>query len=83
MRRLSGAPLADQLLIARLRLGPLKGKPDPLADLDVFEREIMAEVAALPVDADHAEELEIRARIREEMAAIVQLLRDGLRQLGA
>jgi deoxycytidylate deaminase len=49
------------------------------AHLDVFEREIMADVAALPVDADHAEGLEIRAQVREEMAAIAQLLRDGLR----
>lgn len=53
------------------------------AHLDVFEREIMADVAALLVHADHAEGLEIRARIREEMVAIVQLLPDGLRQLGA
>ena len=53
------------------------------AHLDVFEREIMADVATLLVDADHAEGLEIRARIREEMVAIVQLLPDGLRQLGA
>ena len=52
------------------------------AHLDVFEREIMADVAALLFHAD-AEGLEIRARIREEMVAIVQLLPDGLRQLGA
>ena len=52
------------------------------AHLDVFEREIMADVAALLVHAD-AEGLEIRARIREEMVAIIQLLPDGLRQLGA
>jgi hypothetical protein len=51
------------------------------AHLDVFEREIMADVAALQVHAD-AEGLEIRARIREETVAIVQLLPDGLRQLG-
>ena len=81
MRRLTGAPPAHQLLIARLLAGLLKDKPDPLAHLDVFEREIMADVAALPVDADHAEGLEIPARVREEMAAIVQLLRDGLRLL--
>ena len=83
MRRVAGAPLAHQLLIARLLVGLLEDKPDPLAHLDVFEREIMADVAALLVDADHAEGLENRARVREEMAAIVQLLRDGLRQLGA
>jgi hypothetical protein len=83
MRRVAGAPLAHQLLIARLLVGLLKDKPDPLAHLDVFEREIMADVAALLVDADHAEGPEMRARVREEMAAIVQLLRDGLRQLGA
>lgn len=52
------------------------------AHLDVFEREIMADVTALLVHAD-AEGLEIRAQIREEMVAIVQLLPDGLRQLGA
>jgi hypothetical protein len=83
MRRLSGAPLAHQLLIARLPVGLLKDKPDPLAHLDVFEREIMADGAALPVDTDHAGGLEIRAQVREEMVAIAQLLRDGLRQLGA
>ena len=60
MRRLSGAPLAHQLLIARLSVGLLKDKPDPLAHLDVFEREIMADIAALLVDADHAEGLKIR-----------------------
>jgi hypothetical protein len=81
MRRLTGAPLAHQLLIARLLAGLLKDKPDPLAHLDVFEREIMADVAALPVDADHAEGHEIPARVLEKMAAIVQLLRDGLRLL--
>ena len=53
------------------------------AHRDVVEREIMADVAALPVDADHTEGLEMRAQVREEMAAIAQLLRDGLRQLGA
>ena len=53
------------------------------AHRDVFEREIMTDVATLPVDADHAEGLEIRAQVREEIAAIAQLLRDGLRQLGA
>lgn len=82
MRRLSGAPLAHQLLIARLLVGLLKDKPAPPAHLDAFEREVMADVAALPVDADHAEG-QIRAPVRQEMAAIVQLLRDGLRQLGA
>jgi hypothetical protein len=83
MPRLAAAPLAHQLLTARLLVGLLKDKPDPLVHLDVFEREIMSDVAALLVDADRAEGLDIRARIREEMAAIVQLLRDGLRQLGA
>jgi hypothetical protein len=43
----------------------------------------MADVAALLVGADHAGGLEIRAQVREEMATIAQLLRDGLRQLGA
>jgi len=33
MRRLAGAPLAHQLLIARLLVGLLKGPPDPLAHL--------------------------------------------------
>jgi len=83
MPRLAAAPLTHQLLTARLPVGLLKDKPDPLAHLDVFEREIMADGAALPVDADHAEGLEIRAQVREEMAGIAQLLRDGLRQLGA
>jgi hypothetical protein len=40
MRRLAGAPLAHQLLIARFLAGLLKDKPDPLAHRDVFEREI-------------------------------------------
>jgi di/tripeptidase len=83
MPRLAAAPLTHQLLTARLLVGLLKDKPDPLVHLDVFEREIMADVAALLVGADHAGGLEIRAQVREEMAAIAQLLRDGLRQLGA
>jgi hypothetical protein len=52
------------------------------AHLDVFEREIMADVAALLVHAD-AEGLEDPRPDPEEMVAIVQLLPDGLRQLGA
>jgi hypothetical protein len=82
MRWLAGAPLVDQLLIARLLSGLLKDKPDPLAHLDVFEHQIMADGAALLVDADHAGGLR-SARGRKEMAAIVQMLRGGLRQLGA
>jgi len=83
MRRSAGAPFDHQLLMVPSLVGVLKDKLDPLAYLDVFERELFADVAALLVDADHAEGLEIRAQVREEMAAIVQLLRGGLRQLGA
>ena len=83
IRRLAGASLAHQILIARLLVGVLKDKPKPLGAVDAFEREIMADVSALLADADDAEGLEIRGRVRDEMAAIVQLLRDGLSQLGA
>jgi len=81
IRRLAGASLAHQIVIARLLVGALKVRPDPLAAVDEFEREVMADVSALLADADDVEALEIRTRVRDEMAAIVQLLRDGLRQL--
>ena len=83
IRRLAGASLAHQILIARLLVGVLKKNPRPLGAVDAFEREIMADVSALLAEADDAEGLEIRGRVRDEMAAIVQLLRDGLSQLGA
>ena len=83
MRKLAGASLAHQILIARLLVGVLQEKPRPFVAADAFEREIMADVSALLADADDAEGLEIRGRVRDEMATIVQLLRDGLSQLGA
>ena len=83
MRRLAGASLAHQLIISRMLVGLLKDKLDPRAAVDAFERDVMADVAALQADADDAEGLEIRERVREEMASVVGLLRDGLGQLGA
>lgn len=59
-------------------VGLLKDKLDPDAAVNAFEHDVMADVAALPAAADDAEGLEIGARARDEMAAIVELLRDAL-----
>jgi hypothetical protein len=82
IRRLAGTALAHQLIISRILADLLKDKLDPQNAVDAFERDLMGDVAALQADADDAEGLEIRARVRDEMIAIVGLLRDGLRQLG-
>jgi hypothetical protein len=79
---LAGANAAHQLILARLLIDSISKEKKPLSAISTMHRDLMSEVGGFCRGSDHKAGHRIRSEVREEIDAIVRLVRDGLKQPG-